>query len=313
MSASSRATEGLHRVSVVSNSRDHLNPEKVKANNEAARIERERLATKKRELASAERKARMLAQQQIIQEARRLQREADKNKVDDAEDVLCDVMIASMTLSNSANACEQPEPMTVPAPILDVAPAPEPTPAPVPTTGRKAEDDKKRIQFVGLTSVQTAFCMMLNTVMSPLLITFKIQENIRDKDEDGAMPFVNLQKFLDHFPSVLLWLTTSKTSALKKHLKVLTDEDRAQFESLTAQDAEWIIHNAQKCVDDHVIKAYSIENGNIRHNNKTDGISVLPTFVSAPQAVLQERKIVTARRSVTAAKTSSGAAGMDLA
>jgi len=306
-SAFSRTTEGLHHVSAVSNYRDELNPDKVKAKTEAARVERERLATEKRELdelASAERKARLLADQPSIQEARLLQQEANKNKVDDKEDVLCSAMFESMTLSCSTYACEQPEPMTVPEPI----------PAPVPTTGRKAEDDKKQIQFVGLTTVQTAFCLMLNTVMSRLLITFKIQEDIRDKEEDGAMPFVNLQKFLDHFPKVLSWwITCTKKSPLYKHKKDLTDEDRAQFESLTAQDAEWIIHNAQKCVDDHVIKAYSIENGNIRHNNKTDGISVLPTFVSAPQAVLQERKIVTARRSVTAAKTSSGAAGMDLA
>jgi hypothetical protein len=306
MSAFSRTTEGLHRVSAVSNYRDELNPDKVKAKTEAARVERERLAMEQRkldELASAERKARLLADQPSIQEARLLQQEANKNKVDDMEDALCSAMFESMTLSCSTYACEQPEPMTVP----------EPTPAPVPVTGRKAEDDKKQIQFVGLTTVQTAFCLMLNTVMSRLLITLKIQEEIRDKEEDGAMPFVNLQKFLDHFPKVLLWLTMSKTSALKKHLKVLTDEDRAQFENLTAQDAEWIIRNAQKCMDDHVIKAYSIENGNIRHNNKTNEISVLPTFVSAPPAVLQERKIVTARRSVTAAKTSSGAAGMDLA
>ena len=293
-------------MSAVSNYRDELNPDKVKAKTEAARVERERLAMEQRkldELASAERKARLLADQPSIQEARLLQQEANKNKVDDMEDALCSAMFESMTLSCSTYACEQPEPMTVP----------EPTPAPVPVTGRKAEDDKKQIQFVGLTTVQTAFCLMLNTVMSRLLITLKIQEEIRDKEEDGAMPFVNLQKFLDHFPKVLLWLTMSKTSALKKHLKVLTDEDRAQFENLTAQDAEWIIRNAQKCMDDHVIKAYSIENGNIRHNNKTNEISVLPTFVSAPPAVLQERKIVTARRSVTAAKTSSGAAGMDLA
>lgn len=317
MSASSRAAAGAHRASGASNSNVLYNPTKVREMNEAARIERERIQKEKKSLAAAEKKERGLAQQEAKREMRRL-RDSDATMED--EDLLSGAMFATMTLSDSIESCEQPAPMTVSAPPADVPrePTPEsvpqPVPQPGPVAGRRTDDEKKRDQFVGLTPVQLAFCSMLNTVMSPMLITFKIQENIRDKDEEGNMPFINLQKFLANFPTILTWWTTSKTSALKKHLKALTEEERAHFEALTAQDADWIIRNAMKCSDDLVIKAYRItEQGHIRHNRNADDTPALTTFVSATPEVLEGRKIVTVRRKLAVQSSSGAAAGMDLA